>query len=222
MDSFNTEEIQLLFRTKENNFHTTDNINANEYYKKKFMRFMKGSRNSKNYIQNLIIQKIKELLNHAEISFNERYFKADYIFHDFITVNKNLLHPLVLIDARIPAHSADSKSKMFLEKGIKEILASIVNVDIHNKTIFINEHSLVKSQSALEEKCEFMKNISKLYNESFYLFDNIEKVCLSRYNSNRIPRIIGNQKIDNIEYALEGESLVNRVCNPIETVLPYF
>ncbi|MCA6222366.1 hypothetical protein [Photorhabdus antumapuensis] len=380
VDSYNTEETQLLFRTKENNFQVTDNINTNEHSKKEFMRFMKGYRNSKNYVQNLIIQKIKELLNHAEISFSERYFKADYVLHDFITVNKNLLHPLVLIDARIPKHSSDSKSKMFLEKEIKEvfelkkltyssakdfdaldknknylvlnsldggaktsilvegeiknttwdafkhigengiedaeldyyselkhyrlesqgetviqginlddnivgndkktgleklsdkivikiqkiksefwikekvfkekkienidlpdlkitlvyiripdgfkknkkILASIVNVDIHNKTIFINEHSLVKSQSALEEKCEFMKNISKLYNDSFYLFDNVEKVCLSRYNSNRIPRIIGNQKIDNIEYALEDESLVNRVCNPIETVLPYY
>ncbi|WP_387689483.1 hypothetical protein [Photorhabdus sp. RM71S] len=121
VDSFNTEETQLLFRTKENNFQITDNINTNEYSNKKFMRFMKGYRNSKNYVQNLIIQKIKELLNHAEISFNERYFKADYIFHDFITVNKNLSHPLVLIDARIPKHSADSKSKMFLEKEIKEI-----------------------------------------------------------------------------------------------------
>ncbi|MCT8342870.1 MULTISPECIES: hypothetical protein [Photorhabdus] len=344
------------------------------------MRFMKGYRNSKNYVHNLIIQKIKELLNHAEISFNERYFKADYIFHDFITVNKNLSYPLVLIDARIPEHSADSKSKMFLEKEIKEIfelkeltyssakdfnaldknknylvfnslddgsktsvlvegetknttwdafkpmrekgidnveadyytklksnrfkaqdetviqgidldnnivendkktgleklsdkilikiqkikselwlkenifkekkiekidlpdlkitlvyiripaeykknkeiLASIVDIDIHNKTLFINEHSLVESQSALEEKCKFMKKIPKLYNESFYLFDNVEKICLSRYHSDRIPRIIGNQKIDNIEYALEDENLVNRVCNPIETVLPYY
>ncbi|MCW7548158.1 hypothetical protein OO184_09465 [Photorhabdus sp. APURE] len=380
VDSYNTEEIQLLFRTKENNFQVTDNINTNEHSKKEFMRFMNGYRNSKNYVQNLIIQKIKELLNHAEISFSERYFKADYVLHDFITVNKNLLHPLVLIDARIPKHSTDSKAKMFLEKEIKEvfeikkltystakdfnaldknknylvlnsldggaktsilvkdeiknttwdafkhirekgiedaeldyysklkhyrfesqgetviqginlddnivgndkktgleklsnkivikiqkikselwlkervfkekkienidlpdlkitlvyiripewfnknnkILASIVDVDIHNKTIFINEHSLVESRSDLKEKCEFMKKIPKLYNESFYLFDNVEKICLSRYHSDRIPRIIGNQKIDNIEYALEDESLVNRVCNPIETVLPYY
>ncbi|MCC8376667.1 hypothetical protein J8V17_22625, partial [Photorhabdus bodei] len=358
----------------------TDNINTNEHSEKKFMRFMKGYRNSKNYVQNLIIQKIKELLNHAEISFNERYFRADYVLHDFITVNKNLLHPLVLIDARMPKHSADSKSKMFLEKEIKEvfelkeltyssakdfnaldknknylvlnslddgaktsilvkgeiknttwdafkhigekgiedaeldyyselkhyrfeeqgetviqginldndivendkktglerlsnkiiikiqkikselwlkerifkekkienidlpdlkitlvyiripeeykknkeILASIVDVDIHNKTLFINEHSLVNNADALGEKCKFMKKISKLYNDSFYLFDNVEKVCLSRYHSDRIPRIIGNQKIDNIEYALEDENLVNRVCNPIETVLPYY
>ncbi|KGM27442.1 hypothetical protein KS18_15100 [Photorhabdus luminescens] len=378
--SYNTEEIQLLFRTKENNFQVIDNINTNEHSKKKFMRFMKGYRNSKNYVQNLIIQKIKELLNHAEISFSERYFKADYVLHDFITVNKNLLHPLVLIDARIPKYSADSKSKMFLEKEIKEvfelqeltdspvqdfnlldknknylvlnsldggaktsilvkgeiknttwdafkhigekeiedaeldyysklkryrfeaqgetviqgidldnnivendketgleklsnkirtkiqkikselwlkerifkekkienidlpdlkitlvyiripeeykknkeILASIVDVNIHNKTIFINGHSLVKSHTALKEKCEFMKKISSLYNDSFYLIDNVEEVILSRYHSDRIPRIVGNQKIDNIEYALEDENLVNRVCNPIETVLPYY
>ncbi|PQQ35834.1 hypothetical protein C6H68_22895 [Photorhabdus luminescens] len=54
-------------------------------------------------------------------------------------------------------------------KKNKEILASIVDVNIHNKTIFINGHSLVKSQAALEEKCKFMKKISKLYND-FFLF----------------------------------------------------
>ncbi|WP_289997393.1 hypothetical protein [Photorhabdus laumondii] len=54
------------------------------------------------------------------------------------------------------------------------------------------------------------------------MFDNVEEVILSRYHSDRISRIIGNQKIDNIEYALEDENLVNRVCNPIETVLPYY
>ncbi|MBS9442065.1 hypothetical protein [Photorhabdus heterorhabditis] len=378
--SGNTEETQLSFRTKENDFQVTGDINATEYSKKKFMRFKEGYRNSKNYSQNLVIQKIKEILNHAEIPFSERYFRADYVLHNFITVDKNFSYPLVLIDARIPEHLSDKKVKIYFEKEVKEIfdlqelayapvqsfesldksnnylvlnslvdeaktsilvegkrkntiwdafdhvrgkgienadldyytelkihrfeaqgevviqgidldnnivendkktgleklsskvlikiqkikselwlkekifkerkienidlpdskmtliyirapgvikkreeiLASIVDVYISNKTLFIKGHSLAKNARTLEQKCPFMKNIKTFYNDSFYLVDEVEKICLSRYHSDRIPRIIGNQRIDNIEYALEDESLVNRVCNPIETVLPYY
>ena len=140
------------------------------------------------------------------------------------------------------------KEKIFIDKKITEInlknskltviyirnlsknkykkeyfFASVVNIEIDNSILEIKSHKIVDDENKLLIENSFLKQRDKLYDDSCYIFDNINKVLLFTYNTARIPNIIGNSNFNNIKSAQKQDNkLHRRTRNSKEIVLPYY
>lgn len=104
----------------------------------------------------------------------------------------------------------------------KKIYASVVHVSVIYEKLVIKSQEVYNSESKLRFYCSFLRSRKNLYNDSFYIFDEINEVFLSTYNSSRIPLIIGNQQVDSLAVAANNNDKVRRVSGVKETVLPYY
>ncbi|MFZ1389786.1 MAG: hypothetical protein WBP46_18695 [Thiolinea sp.] len=119
---------------------------------------------------------------------------------------------LTLVYVRVP-----------MDRWSKDIHASIINITILNNKLTINTQKIFRNikESRLRFECHFLGE-RKLFNDSFYMFDENSEVLLSAYNSPRIPLIIGNQQVDSLATAKNNNDQVRRISNTEETILPYY
>lgn len=121
---------------------------------------------------------------------------------------------LTLIYIRKPSNKKFGKGNFY---------ASVTNVTITDHKLFINESQILKSESRLLLACPYLKHRPSLHNNSFFIFDRNEQVLLSSYNSARIPKIVGNAKLDNIAAAERAQNQLSRqATTPADIVLPYY
>lgn len=99
--------------------------------------------------------------------------------------------------------------------------SSIVRLRVLNGTLTINSQQNHASEQRLRFDCPFLEK-RDLYNDSFYMFDEEDEVLLTAYNTDRIPRIIGNQQVDSLEVAAKNNDRVGRGAKIKETILPYY
>lgn len=103
----------------------------------------------------------------------------------------------------------------------KKTYASIVGISIFNKTLSINSQKTLSSEQRLRSQCSFLAKRT-LYNDSFCIFDEANNNLLITYNSDRVPRIIGNQQIDSLKVSEKNNDKVRRVSKKKDTILPYY
>lgn len=103
----------------------------------------------------------------------------------------------------------------------KKTYSSVVHLSVLTGKLTINSQQNHASEERLRFDCPFLEK-RKLFNDSFYMFDKEGKIFLTAYNTDRIPRIIGNQKVDSLEVAAKNNDRVRRGAKTKETILPYY
>jgi hypothetical protein len=99
--------------------------------------------------------------------------------------------------------------------------ASVVDVEIKENRLSIISSKIINSELRLRLECPYLGK-RKIFNDSFYLYDKLNKTLLTSYSSDRIPQIIGNTKVDNISIVENEELGVNRKSATDISVLPYY
>lgn len=99
---------------------------------------------------------------------------------------------------------------------------SVVDVVLTGSELNIKSQQTFNSEQRLLHQCPYLKTRKKLYNNSFYIFDEDSQVFLSSYHSSRVPEIIGNSLVDNIATAEANNDKLRRLTAIDESPLPYY
>jgi hypothetical protein len=88
-------------------------------------------------------------------------------------------------------------------------------LSLSDQTTFDNEDELLFTFPNL-------RNIEKLYDGGFYLYDCASRVLLTAYTSARVPQILGNAEFDNVKRFHDAGDTLRKLTAPQENPLPYY
>lgn len=104
---------------------------------------------------------------------------------------------------------------------------SVVDVEVKDRLLTIISHKTHELDGVFDKKYASISNIftngdffKSMENGYFYIYDRCDKLLLTSYSSSRIPMVIGNASIDNIEKNSSG--IISRHNSPEICVLPYY
>lgn len=119
----------------------------------------------------------------------------------------------------------DGNFTIFFNKNYKNRKTIIsLNIKIDNKTLYILENQIFENEilfnSFYKDHIITKFEMSK-YDETLYIYDNDNKTLLFNYCSDFIPKIIGNNKFNNVDFFKKHSDI--KKTNKIEdTPLPYY
>jgi hypothetical protein len=88
-------------------------------------------------------------------------------------------------------------------------------LSLHDQTRFDNEDELLFAFPMLRQ-------LDKLYDGGFYLYECASRTLLTAYTSARVPQILGNVLFDNVERFHDADNTLRKLTAPHENPLPYY
>lgn len=100
--------------------------------------------------------------------------------------------------------------------------ASTLSCKFADGVLSLDDQFSFGSEDELLFAFPMLRQLDKLYDGSFYLYDRATRVLLTAYTSARLPQILGNVAFDNGQQFHDAGDTLRKLTAPLENPLPYY
>ncbi len=111
---------------------------------------------------------------------------------------------------------------VYVRKPENMFFASTLSCQFADGTLSLDDQLTFGSEDELLFAFPMLRQLEKLYDGSFYLYDCATRVLLTSYTSARVPQILGNVAFDNVKKFHEAGDTLRKLTAPQENPLPYY
>ena len=107
--------------------------------------------------------------------------------------------------------------------GSEKALIAATRIEFTEGILHIGRPEYFDSEAKAKVHLKALKDsVGKLYNDNFYLIDETREVVICRYNTNRVPAVIGSADRCSMETAKGAGGQISKSIKPDKSVLPYY
>ncbi len=111
---------------------------------------------------------------------------------------------------------------IYVRKPEDLFFASTIHCEMSNGILHLKEQKNYDNEDELRFAFPILAHLEKLYDESFFLYDECADILLTAYTNIRVPQILGNTSFDNISRFAEDGNTLRKLSDNHVNPLPYY